>query len=199
MPEVPSPVTCVTEVSSSIDCGVAPPTPCTRISVTPSSGTVRGRSRSPSATVRPGARNSWSDTTAEHGRTLRAIVLSRPVCPLVHGVDTPSRAAEDFAALCTGGGENRGAGVAMTFFFPDIASYQAGMKLDGLAVVSVKATEGTSYVNPDYARVVRDAGQLRIPVISYHFLRHGNAAAQAAHASAVVGAGKPLMLDVETA
>jgi Glycosyl hydrolases family 25 len=106
--------------------------------------------------------------------------------------------AEDCAALGTARG---GIEVLdpMTFFFPDIASYEAGIRLDGLVLVSVKATEGTTYVNPDYARVVGDAGRLRIPVVSYHFLRHGNAAAQARHAVAVVGAGAPLMLDVETA
>ncbi|OLB77375.1 MAG: hypothetical protein AUI14_16310 [Actinobacteria bacterium 13_2_20CM_2_71_6] len=87
----------------------------------------------------------------------------------------------------------------MTFFYPDIASYQKGISLDGMVLVSVKATEGTTYVNPDYARVVRDAAKRQIPVISYHFLRHGNASAQAAHAFATVGPGMPLMLDVETA
>jgi GH25 family lysozyme M1 (1,4-beta-N-acetylmuramidase) len=88
----------------------------------------------------------------------------------------------------------------MTLFFPDVASYEAGIRLDGMSLISVKATEGTSYTNPDYARVAGDARHRGLPLIAYHFLRHDSSPAQqATHCHDVVGSGTPVMLDVETA
>lgn len=92
-------------------------------------------------------------------------------------------------------------------FYPDIASYQAGMSLAGLQVVCVKATEdggegpGSRYVNPDYARAAAEARARGETLIAYHYL-HGAAAGadpvmEADFAYSIIGAGVPVMLDVE--
>lgn len=87
----------------------------------------------------------------------------------------------------------------MTFFYPDISGYDAGISLTGMLAVVVKATEGTTYTNPDYARVAGQARAAGLPLAGYHFLRHGSdPAAQADHYHAVAG-NAPCMLDVETA
>lgn len=87
----------------------------------------------------------------------------------------------------------------MTTFFPDISGYQTGIRLDGIPAVMVKATEGTGYVNPDYARVVADARARGLLQMAYHFLRRGNGAGQADYAYGVIGPGVPTMVDVEPA
>jgi len=85
----------------------------------------------------------------------------------------------------------------MTIFYPDVASFQAGVSFSGVPIAMVKATEGTGYTNPDYgpAKIrAKDAGAF---FCAYHFLQEGNGAAQADHAFSVAGS-TPLMLDVET-
>jgi hypothetical protein len=84
----------------------------------------------------------------------------------------------------------------MTLFYPDISSAQAGMDLAGALAVAVKATEGTSYVNPDYARAKANATTHGTYFTAYHFLHAGGGSAQAAHAHQVAGR-TPLMIDVE--
>lgn len=87
----------------------------------------------------------------------------------------------------------------MTILYPDISGYDAGISLSGMAAVVVKATEGTTYTNPDYARVARDAASRGIPWAAYHFLHHNSSpSAQAQHYHQVAG-NTPCMLDVETA
>lgn len=84
----------------------------------------------------------------------------------------------------------------MTIWYPDISGFQAGVSLRGTVAVCCKATEGTGYVNPDYARARGNAAANGAWFFAYHFLHAGQAAAQAAHAHATVGR-TPLMLDVE--
>lgn len=71
--------------------------------------------------------------------------------------------------------------------FIDIASWQAGIdlsalfqsnKLDG---VIVKATEGTGYVNPEYAAWIKWLTEHDKPMGVYHFLAGENAEAEAIH------------------
>lgn len=81
-------------------------------------------------------------------------------------------------------------------YFPDIYSGQAGIDLKGALAVICKATEGTGYVNPDYARAKANAASHGALFCSYHFLHAGNAAAQAQHAFSVAG-HVPLMADFE--
>ena len=85
----------------------------------------------------------------------------------------------------------------MTIFYPDVSSSEAGISFSGVPIAMVKATEGTDYINPDYAPAkirAKDAGAF---FCTYHFLREGNGAGQADHAFSVVGS-TPLMLDMET-
>lgn len=85
----------------------------------------------------------------------------------------------------------------MTLEYPDISGYDAGISLTGMAAVVVKATEGTSYTNPDYARVASDATSRGLPWAAYHWIHHGtSASAQADHFHSVAG-NAPCMLDVE--
>ena len=84
----------------------------------------------------------------------------------------------------------------MTLHYPDVSGSQAGISFAGTAVAMVKATEGTGFVNPDYAPAADRAVAAKAFLAAYHFLHAGNGAAQAGHAHAVAGA-TPLMLDME--
>lgn len=86
----------------------------------------------------------------------------------------------------------------MTFFYADIASYQAGLNLSGLQAVCVKATESTNYIDPDYAGWKSEAASKGILFSAYHYLHQGNAQEQAVFCHAVVGK-TPLMVDNELA
>lgn len=71
----------------------------------------------------------------------------------------------------------------------DIASYQTGIDLSvvPLDFAIVKATQGTGYTNPDYARAISQvlgAGRLGG---AYHYVSGGNAQAEADHFVDVVG------------
>jgi peptidoglycan hydrolase-like protein with peptidoglycan-binding domain len=84
----------------------------------------------------------------------------------------------------------------MTIYYPDISSYNAGVSLNGAPAVCIKVTEGTSYVNPDYSPALGRAHSAGAYAFAYHFLRQGNAAAQAGWAHQHAGS-TPLMLDFE--
>ena len=64
----------------------------------------------------------------------------------------------------------------------DVSSWQSGIEVDqlqGVEFVISKATEGTSYVNPDCDRVYWDAKNSGKKVGVYHFAGGGNAIAEA--------------------
>jgi lysozyme len=84
----------------------------------------------------------------------------------------------------------------MTIYYPDISSYNTGVGLNGAPAVCIKVTEGTSYVNPDYSAALGRAHSAGAYPFAYHFLRQGNAAAQASWAHQHAGS-TPLMLDFE--
>lgn len=64
----------------------------------------------------------------------------------------------------------------------DVASYQPDVySTSGLDFVFVKATEGTSYVNPRMARQAATARTAGLALGFYHFLHPGNIKAQAAY------------------
>lgn len=72
------------------------------------------------------------------------------------------------------------AGAAMNGI--DVSSWQSGIEVDqlqGVEFVISKATEGTSYVNPDCDRVYWDAKNSGKKVGVYHFAGGGNAIAEA--------------------
>lgn len=84
----------------------------------------------------------------------------------------------------------------MTIYFPDIASYQAGIDLSQALAVIAKATQGTSYFNPYYQPFKDEAAKHSTYFVAYHFLTQGNGSGQADYAHARVGT-TPLMLDFE--
>jgi lysozyme len=84
-----------------------------------------------------------------------------------------------------------------TLQFPDIASFQGGINFSSSYAVIAKATEGLNYVNPEYQAFKAQAEKEHVYFAAYHFLHHGNAAAQCDHYVNTVGHGVPGMLDVE--
>lgn len=86
----------------------------------------------------------------------------------------------------------------MTLHFPDVYSGQAGIPFTGAPIAIVKATQGTGYVNPDFAPAQARAATAGAYLCGYHFLEAGGGAAQAAHCHAIAGT-VPLMLDMEEA
>jgi GH25 family lysozyme M1 (1,4-beta-N-acetylmuramidase) len=84
----------------------------------------------------------------------------------------------------------------------DVASYQSSTpSTAGLGFVMVKATEGTSYVNPKHASQVSHARAAGVVVGHYHFARPGSMSAQVSYflQHAGVKAGDLLALDWEDA
>jgi hypothetical protein len=82
----------------------------------------------------------------------------------------------------------------------DIASYQgADYSTAGLAFVVVKATEGTSYINPKHNAQIATGRAAGLVVGHYHFVRPGDIVAQAAYflAHAAPKTGDVLVLDWE--
>lgn len=86
----------------------------------------------------------------------------------------------------------------MTLHFPDVAHYQAGLDLAGYPAAIAKATQGTAYVDPEYARFRQQAIQLRLVFAAYHWVDTSDLQQQAAHAHAVIGS-TPTMWDAEAA
>lgn len=90
----------------------------------------------------------------------------------------------------------------MTIFGPDISSYQAGVDVSKLPdpFILMKVTEGTYYIDSQYAKWLTQAKTSGKLVIPYHFVRADETpAAQAAWIAAhILDKSLPLMLDVET-
>ena len=66
----------------------------------------------------------------------------------------------------------------------DVSSHQTGIevdKLSGVDFVITKATEGTTYVNPDCDRVYQDAKRAGYSLGVYHYASGGDALAEAKH------------------
>ncbi len=84
----------------------------------------------------------------------------------------------------------------MTIFYPDISAFQVGLPLDGALAVVAKVTEGANWVSSEYPAQKAEAARVGAVFVAYHFLRAGNAAAQAAWAHQHTGA-VPLMVDFE--
>lgn len=68
----------------------------------------------------------------------------------------------------------------MTVYGIDVASYQpASYATAGLGFVWIKATEGTSYINPHHADQVVTGRKAHLGIGHYHFVRPGSMSAQA--------------------
>jgi hypothetical protein len=90
----------------------------------------------------------------------------------------------------------------MTVSGIDVASYQStDYSTAGLSFVMVKATEGSSYVNPRHAGQVATGRSHGLVVGHYHFARPGSMTAQATYflEHAAPSAGEVLVLDWEDA
>jgi GH25 family lysozyme M1 (1,4-beta-N-acetylmuramidase) len=92
--------------------------------------------------------------------------------------------------------------------FADISSNDAGFDAAkyaawGPVIVSIKVTEGTTYVNPLWKAWTREAHQHRLGVLFYHFARPGDGGDQARHfldqirGSCDPGHGDGICLDLE--
>jgi len=85
-------------------------------------------------------------------------------------------------------------------FVVDIASYQKGYSVakTTAAAVFAKATEGSTYVNPEYAGWQTEAGTVPSkPFGWYHFLSSASAAEQVANTKRVVSSKYVGMVDIE--
>lgn len=90
----------------------------------------------------------------------------------------------------------------MTVFVADVSSAQAGghipqLQAAGIAAVIIKATEGSSYRNPQFPGWVAEARACGMPFAAYHFTHPGNAAGQAANIMAAVPRDVFVWLDDE--
>jgi peptidoglycan hydrolase-like protein with peptidoglycan-binding domain len=73
----------------------------------------------------------------------------------------------------------------------------AAVKASGIDAVMIKATEGTTYTNPDFSGDRAGAKAAGLLVAAYHFARFGDAGGEAGHFRAVAGADAKV-LDAET-
>lgn len=81
--------------------------------------------------------------------------------------------------------------------YPDVAHFQAGLKIQpGTPALIAKASQGTGFTDPSYPDFKSQAARVGAVFGAYHWLEHGNTAAQANHCFAVVGK-TPLMIDAE--
>ena len=87
----------------------------------------------------------------------------------------------------------------MTVFYPDISSYEEGLRIQpGTVAVVAKATEGTYYVDKFYDDFKAQAANAGAIFSGYHFLVTGSSAADQAQAYFNKAGSTPCMLDVET-
>lgn len=87
----------------------------------------------------------------------------------------------------------------MTVFYPDISSYEEGLRIQpGTVAVVAKATEGTYYVDKFYDDFKAQSANVGAIFSGYHFLVTGSSAAAQAQAYWDKAGSTPCMLDVET-
>lgn len=84
----------------------------------------------------------------------------------------------------------------MTIYYPDVSHWRKGLNLSGAIAVCAKVTESTDYFDDTYAGFKDQASKVGAFFFAFHFLRHGNAAAQARYCYSKNGK-VPLMLDIE--
>lgn len=87
----------------------------------------------------------------------------------------------------------------MTIAFPDISSYEDGLRLQGGTVaVIAKATEGNYYKDADFFNFKEQAHNVGAVFSGYHFLKAGIDPAEQARYYHDFAGNIPCMLDVET-
>jgi hypothetical protein len=83
-------------------------------------------------------------------------------------------------------------------FYPDISAAQGAMNLSGADAVCIKRSEGTYYLNPEYAAQVAQAKAAKAFYFAYHFLTDEDPKAQAEFCFSNAGPDVGIMVDVET-
>lgn len=87
----------------------------------------------------------------------------------------------------------------MTIWFPDVSNNDGAMTMEaGTVVICAKTTEGTYFIDGTYQHYINEAHRVGAAFFGYHFLRAGNAAAQAQYLKNH-DHGFPQMLDIEAA
>jgi len=88
-----------------------------------------------------------------------------------------------------------------TFLGNDVSHYQSPKQVtqERSQFVIAKASQGTTYRDPEYATYLANARAAGTPFGAYHFLTHGSVAAQATSAYAATGRAIPLAVDCEWA
>lgn len=85
----------------------------------------------------------------------------------------------------------------VTIFYPDLSQYDAAVTIEpNTVIVGARATLSASVADTQYQRFKSEAVKQGAFFFAYHWLNHGNIAAQALWAYQHVGS-VPLMLDVE--
>jgi hypothetical protein len=85
-----------------------------------------------------------------------------------------------------------------TIAYPDVSNYEGPMPLQaGTVAVCAKATEGTGFVDEQYAHFKAEAARVGAVFFAYHYLHPGGGAAQARFCFGVVGRGVNVMIDHE--
>lgn len=85
----------------------------------------------------------------------------------------------------------------MTIHFPDLSQYDSVNVQPGTPVVLARATLSASIADTEYIRFESEAASAGSVFVAYHWLNHGNLAAQADWAFQHVGPSVPLMMDCE--
>lgn len=81
--------------------------------------------------------------------------------------------------------------------FPDVYSGSQRINFQTSYAVIAKATQGLHYTDPVYGAFQTEARAKNVFFMAYHFLEHGNAAAQADYCFKLVGHNVPLAIDAE--
>lgn len=85
----------------------------------------------------------------------------------------------------------------MTLMFPDVSSYQRGLRIQpGTVAVVAKATQGKGFEDSSFRDFMDQAAAVGAVAAGYHFLEQGDGEAQADHCHQFAG-DVPMMLDCE--
>lgn len=85
----------------------------------------------------------------------------------------------------------------MTIFFPDVSSYTPNVDPAAYPILLARATLSASVADSAYTTFKARAAASGTLFVAYHWLNHGNLAAQAQWCFQHVGPGVPLMIDAE--
>src|SRR5690348_2933184 len=106
------------------------------------------------------------------------------------GTAQSCRPVHDRPELARGNGEG-------LIKYPDVAHFQAGLTIQpGTVALVAKVTQGSTFLDPAYADFRAQAASIGAVFAGYHWLEHGNAAAQAGWCFSHNGT-LPLMIDAE--